>query len=45
MSWRGRRRQWTRHEIFRVVLGTCAQFDPCEASVQKWVQTPKEIEL
>ena len=25
--------------IFRVVLGPCAQFYPCEASEQKWDQT------
>ena len=27
--------------LFRVVLGPCAQFYPCEASEQKWGQTPK----
>ena len=32
-------------DFFRVVLGPCAQFNPCEASEQKWGQTPKEIEL
>ena len=26
--------------LFRVVLGPCAQFYPCEASEQKWGQTP-----
>ena len=31
----------TRPEIFRVVLGPCAQFYPCEASEQKWGQKPK----
>ena len=38
-----------RPDFFRVVLGPCAQFYPCEASEQKWGQTPKslpkEIEL
>ena len=27
--------------LFRVVLGPCAQFSPCEASEQKGCQTPK----
>ena len=31
----------TRSDFFRVVLGPCAQFYPCEASEQKWGQTPK----
>ena len=31
----------TRPDFFRVVLGPCAQFYPCEASEQKWGQTPK----
>ena len=31
----------TRPDFFRVVLGPCAQFFPCEASEQKWGQTPK----
>ena len=26
----------TRPQIFRVVLGPCAQFYPCKASEQKW---------
>ena len=30
----------TRPDIFRVVLSSCAQFYPCEASEQKWGQTP-----
>ena len=33
----------TRHEIFRLVLGPCAQFCPCEASEQKLGQKPKSI--
>ena len=28
----------TRPDFFRVVLGPCAQFYPCEASEQKWGQ-------
>ena len=39
----------TRLVIFRVILGPCPQFYPCEALGQKWGQTPKfklnEIEL
>ena len=35
----------TRPDFFRLVLGPCAQFYPCEASEQKLGQTPKEIEL
>ena len=31
----------TRLDFFRVVLGPCAQFYQCEASEQKWGQTPK----
>ena len=31
----------TRHDIFRLVLGPCAQCCPCEASEQKLVQKPK----
>ena len=31
----------TRPDFFRVVLGPCAQFYPCEASEKKWGQTPK----
>ena len=31
----------TRPEFFRVVLGPCSQFYPCEASEKKWGQTPK----
>ena len=31
----------TRPDFFRVVLGPCAQFYPCEASEQKWGQPPK----
>ena len=31
----------TRSDFFRVVLGPCAQFYSCEASEQKWGQTPK----
>ena len=31
----------TRPDFLRVVLGPCAQFYPCEASEQKWGQTPK----
>ena len=30
----------TRPDVLRVVLGPCAQFYPCEASEQKWGQTP-----
>ena len=39
----------TRPDFFRLVLGPCLQFYPCEASEQKWGLTqksyPKEIEL
>ena len=35
----------TRPEFFRVVLGPCAQFYPCEASEQKWGQTPKYCQI
>ena len=31
----------TRSDFFRVILGPCAQFYPCEALEQKWGQTPK----
>ena len=31
----------THPDIFRMVLGPCAQFYPFEASEQKWSQTPK----
>ena len=31
----------TRPDFFKVVLGPCAQFYPCEASEQKLGQTPK----
>ena len=31
----------TRPEFLRVVLGPCTQCYPCEASEQKWGQTPK----
>ena len=31
----------TRPDFFRVVLGPCAQFYPCEALEQIWGQTPK----
>ena len=31
----------TRPDFFRVVLGPYAQFHQCEASEQKWGQTPK----
>ena len=30
-----------RPDFFRLVLGPCAQFYPCEESEQKWGQTPK----
>ena len=33
----------TRPEIFRLVLGPCAQCCPCEASEQKLGQKPKFI--
>ena len=33
----------TRPDFFRVVLGPCAQFSHCEASEQKWGQTPKSL--
>ena len=33
----------TRPEIFRLVLGPCAQCCPCEASEQKLGQKPKSI--
>ena len=33
--------QDTSRIFFMVVLGPCAQFYPCEASEQKWGQTPK----
>ena len=35
----------TRPDFLRVFLGPCAQFYPCEASEQKWGQTPKDIKL
>ena len=31
----------SRPDFFRLVLGPCAQFYPCEASEQKWGRTPK----
>ena len=31
----------TRPDFFRLVLGPCAQFYPCEATEQKWGQTSK----
>ena len=33
----------TRHDIFRLVLGPCAQCCPCKASEQKLGQKPKSI--
>ena len=33
----------TRPDILRVVLGPCAQYYPCEASVQKWGQKPGDF--
>ena len=36
LKWKAR----TRPDFFRQVLGPCAQFYPCEASEQKWGQTP-----
>ena len=35
----------THPEIFRVVLGPCAQFCLCEASEQKWGQKPRALKL
>ena len=31
----------TSPDFFRLVLGPCTQFYPCEASEKKWGQTPK----
>ena len=31
----------TRPDFFKVVLGPCVQFCPCEASEQTWGKTPK----